>query len=162
MDILQHFVGRNGSDYREGLKIVPIILIANMLYGIVFNLSIWFKLSDKTYYGTVIAIIGSIITLICFFTLIPKIGYMGAAIAHLACYCVMMLVSYFWGQRVLPIPYQIGRISIYCILAFVLFIVSNFLTDFNIILKLTINTLMLISYIAIVFVLERKNPLKIE
>ena len=87
---------------------------------------------------------------------------MGAAIAHLACYCVMMLVSYFWGQRVFPIPYQIGRISIYCILAFALFIVSNFLTDFNIILKLTINTLMLISYIAIVFVLERKNPLKIE
>ena len=162
MDILQHFVGRNGSDYREGLRIVPIILIANMLYGIVFNLSIWFKLSDKTYYGTIIAIIGSIVTLICFFTLIPKIGYMGAAIAHLACYVVMMLVSYFWGQRVLPIPYQIGRITIYCIIAFALFIVSNMIIDFNIVLKLTINTLMLISYIAIVYVLERKNPLKIE
>ena len=162
MDILQHFVGRNGSDYREGLRIVPIILIANMLYGIVFNLSIWFKLSDKTYYGTIIAIIGSIITLICFFTLIPRIGYMGAAIAHLACYSVMMLVSYFWGQRVFPIPYQIGRIAVYCILAFALFVASNFIIDFNIIVKLTINTLMLISYIAIVFVLERKNPLKIE
>ena len=87
---------------------------------------------------------------------------MGAAVAHLACYSVMMLVSYFWGQRVFPIPYQIGRITIYCILAFALFIVSNFIIDFNIVLKLTINTLMLISYIAIVFVLERKNPLKIE
>ncbi len=162
MDILQHFVGRNGSDYREGLKIVPIILIANMLYGIVFNLSIWFKLSDKTYYGTIIAVIGSVATLICFFTLIPKIGYMGAAIAHLACYIIMMLISYFWGQRVFPIPYQIGRISIYCILAFALFIVSNMIIDFNIIAKLAINTFMLISYIAIVFVLERKNPLKIE
>ncbi len=162
MDILQHFVGRNGSDYREGLKIVPIILIANMLYGIVFNLSIWFKLSDKTYYGTIIAIIGSIVTLICFFTLIPKIGYMGAAIAHLACYIIMMLISYLWGQHVFPIPYQIGRISIYCIIAFGLFIVSNLIIDFNIVAKLTINTLMLISYIAIVYVLERKNPLKIE
>ena len=62
----------------------------------------------------------------------------------------------------MPIPYQIGRIAIYCILAFALFIASNFLIDFNIIVKLSINTLLLISYIAIVFVLERKNPLKIE
>ena len=162
MDILQHFVGRNDSNYREGLKIVPIILIANMFYGIVFNLSIWFKLSDKTYYGTIIAIIGSIVTLTCFFTLIPKIGYMGAAIAHLACYLVMMLISYFWGQKNFPIPYQIGRISIYLIIAFALFVVSNLIKDFNIVLKLTINTLMLISYLAMIFVLERKNPLKIE
>ena len=62
----------------------------------------------------------------------------------------------------MPIPYQIGRITIYCIIAFALFIVSNMIIDFNIVLKLTINTLMLISYIAIVYVLERKNPLKIE
>ena len=162
MDILQHFVGRNGSDYREGLVIVPIILIANMLYGIVFNLSIWFKLSDKTYYGTIIAIIGSIVTLTCFFVLIPKIGYLGAAIAHLACYIVMMLVSYFWGQKNFPIPYQIGRITIYCGLAAILYLTSSLFIDFNIILKLSLNTMMLLLFIAVVVVLERKNPLKIE
>ncbi len=162
MDILQHFVGRNGSDYREGLVIVPIILIANMLYGIVFNLSIWFKLSDKTYYGTIIAIIGSVMTLLCFFILIPKIGYMGAAVAHLACYGVMMLVSYFWGQRVMPIPYQVGRILIYCILAAILFFVSTLTAELDIVLKLSLNTLMILMFTGVVFIMERKNPLKIE
>ena len=162
MDILQHFVGRSGSDYREGLVIVPIILIANMLYGIVFNLSIWFKLSDKTYYGTIIAIIGSIVTLTCFFVLIPRIGYLGAAIAHLACYIVMMLVSYFWGQKNFPIPYQIGRIAIYCALAAILYFISSLFIDFNIILKLSLNTVMILLFVAVVVVMERKNPLKIE
>ena len=162
MDILQHFVGRSGSDYREGLVIVPIILIANMLYGIVFNLSIWFKLSDKTYYGTIIAIIGSIVTLTCFFVLIPKIGYLGAAIAHLACYIVMMLVSYFWGQKNFPIPYQIGRIAIYCSLAAILYFISSLFNDFNIILKLSLNTIMILLFMTVVFIMERKNPLKIE
>ena len=162
MDILQHFVGRNGSDYREGLRIVPIILIANMFYGIVFNLSIWFKLSDKTYYGTIIAVIGSIVTLLCFFILIPRIGYMGAAIAHLACYTVMMSVSYFWGQRVMPIPYQIGRITIYCIVAAILFFVSTLTSEMSTLLKLSLNTMMILMFIGIVFIMERKNPLKIE
>ena len=161
MDILQHFVGRTGSDYREGLRIVPIILIANMLYGIVFNLSIWFKLSDKTYYGTIISIIGSITTLLCFFILIPRIGYMGAAIAHLGCYSVMMLVSYFWGQRVMPIPYQIGRITIYCVLAAILFFISTLTSELGIVLKLSLNTLMILIFIGITFIMERKNPLKI-
>ena len=162
MDILQHFVGRNGSDYREGLRIVPIILIANMFYGIVFNLSIWFKLSDKTYYGTIIAVIGSIVTLLCFFILIPRIGYMGAAIAHLACYTVMMSVSYFWGQRVMPIPYQIGRITIYCIVAAILFFVSTLTSEMSTLLKLSLNTMMILMFLGIVFIMERKNPLKIE
>lgn len=162
MDILQHFVGRNGSDYREGLRIVPIILIANMFYGIVFNLSIWFKLSDKTYYGTIIAVIGSIVTLLCFFILIPRIGYMGAAIAHLACYTVMMSVSYFWGQRVMPIPYQIGRITIYCIVAAILFFVSTLTSEMSALLKLSLNTMMILMFLGIVFIMERKNPLKIE
>ena len=161
MDILQHFVGRTGSDYRDGLSIVPIILIANMLYGIVFNLSIWFKLSDKTYYGTIISIIGSITTLLCFFILIPRIGYMGAAIAHLGCYSVMMLVSYFWGQRVMPIPYQIGRITIYCVLAAILFFISTLTSELGIVLKLSLNTLMILIFIGITFIMERKNPLKI-
>ena len=162
MDILQHFVGKDGSDYRDGLVIVPIILIANMLYGIVFNLSIWFKLSDKTYYGTIIAIIGSVVTLTCFFVLIPRIGYLGAAIAHLACYIVMMLVSYFWGQKNFPIPYQIGRITIYCVIAAILYLTSSLFNDFNSILKLSLNTAMILLFIAVVVVMERKNPLKIE
>lgn len=101
-------------------------------------------------------------TLLCFFILIPKIGYMGAAVAHLACYGVMMLVSYFWGQRVMPIPYQVGRILIYCILAAILFFVSTLTAELSIVLKLSLNTLMILIFIGVVFIMERKNPLKIE
>ncbi len=161
IDLLKYFAGAEGSDYHDGLVIVPIVLIANMFYGIVFNLSIWFKLNDKTICGTIISIIGASMTLLCLFVLVPRIGYLGAAIAHLACYTIMMLVSYFWGQKVFPIPYQVGRIALYTVFAIVLFIVSTLFTDFSLPLRLTFNTVLIIIYIATVFLAERKNPLKI-
>ena len=130
IDFFAYFVGgtdAQGMQYREGLGIVPVVLVANLFYGITFNLSIWFKLNKKAGYGTVITGIGAAITLICLFCLVPVIGYMGAAIAHLACYTVMMVVSYLWGQSYLrklvgtqknedlqlvePIPYNVKRIA---------------------------------------------------
>lgn len=161
IDVLKYFVGRGGSDYHEGLIIVPIVLIANMFYGIVFNLSIWFKLTDRTFSGTIISIIGASVTLLCLFVLVPKIGYLGAAIAHLGCYTVMMLVSYFWGQKVFPVPYQVGRIALYMILALGLFFISTAFGNFSLAIKLTVNTLLILVYLGTVFVFERKNPLKI-
>ena len=161
IDILKYFVGRGGSDYHEGLIIVPIVLIANMFYGIVFNLSIWFKLTDRTFSGTIISIIGATVTLLCLFILVPQIGYLGAAIAHLGCYTVMMLVSYFWGQKVFPVPYQVGRIVLYMILAIGSYLISTLFGDYSLIIRLIINTLLILTYLGIVFVFERKNPLKI-
>ena len=161
MDLLKYFVGEKGSDYHEGLIIVPIVLIANMFYGIVFNLSIWFKLTDRTFSGTIISIIGASVTLLCLFILVPRIGYLGAAIAHLGCYTVMMLVSYIWGQKVFPVPYQVGRIMLYFIFAIALFMVSTMLSDYNLPVRLLFNTLLIFIYIVTVFFAERKNPLKI-
>lgn len=161
MDVLKYFVGKEGSDYHEGLIIVPIVLIANMFYGIVFNLSIWFKLTDRTFSGTIISIIGASMTLLCLFVLVPQIGYLGAAIAHLACYTAMMLVSYFWGQRVFPVPYQVGRIVLYMIFAIGIFLLSTVFADYSLVSKLIINTLLILVYIGTVFVIERKNTLKI-
>ena len=161
IDILKFFVGRGGSDYHEGLIIVPIVLIANMFYGIVFNLSIWFKLTDRTFSGTIISIIGACITLLCLFVLVPHIGYLGAAIAHLGCYTTMMLVSYFWGQKVFPVPYQVGRIILYMIFAIGLFLLSTVFSEYSLIIRLIINTVLIIIYLGIVFIFERKNPLKI-
>ena len=161
IDILKYFVGRGGSNYHEGLIIVPIVLIANMFYGIVFNLSIWFKLTDRTFSGTIISIIGATVTLLCLFILVPQIGYLGAAIAHLGCYSVMMLVSYFWGQKVFPVPYQVGRIALYMVLAIGLYLLSIVFGDYSLIIRLIINTLLILVYLGIVFVFERKNPLKI-
>ena len=161
MDVLKYFVGKEGSDYHEGLIIVPIVLIANMFYGIVFNLSIWFKLTDRTFSGTIISIIGASVTLLCLFVLVPQIGYLGAAIAHLGCYTVMMMVSYLWGQKVFPVPYQVGRIILYMAFAIGLYLISTMFGDFSLAIKLTINTLLILVYLGIVFVFERKNPLKI-
>lgn len=161
MDLLKYFVGEKGSDYHEGLIIVPIVLIANMFYGIVFNLSIWFKLTDRTFSGTIISIIGASVTLLCLFILVPRIGYLGAAIAHLGCYTVMMLVSYIWGQKVFPVPYQVGRIILYFIFAIALFMVSTMLSDYNLPVRLLFNTILIFIYIVTVFFAERKNPLKI-
>ena len=161
MDVLKYFVGKEGSDYHEGLIIVPIVLIANMFYGIVFNLSIWFKLTDRTFSGTIISIIGASMTLLCLFVLVPQIGYLGAAIAHLACYTAMMLVSYFWGQRVFPVPYQVGRILLYMIFAIGIFLLSTVFADYSLVSKLIINTLLILVYLGTVFVVERKNTLKI-
>ena len=161
IDVLKYFVGRGGSDYHEGLVIVPIVLIANMFYGIVFNLSIWFKLTDRTFSGTIISIVGACITLLCLFVLVPQIGYLGAAIAHLGCYTVMMLVSYFWGQKVFPVPYQVGRIAFYMIFAIGLYLLSTIFNDYSLIYRLLFNTIILIIYFGTVFVLERRNPLKI-
>ena len=161
MDVLKYFVGKEGSDYHEGLIIVPIVLIANMFYGIVFNLSIWFKLTDRTFSGTIISIIGASMTLLCLFVLVPQIGYLGAAIAHLACYTAMMLVSYFWGQRVFPVPYQVGRIAFYMAFAIGIFLLSFVFSGQSLIIRMIINTLLILVYLGTVFVLERKNPLKI-
>lgn len=161
IDILKYFIGRGGSGYHEGLVIVPIVLIANMFYGIVFNLSIWFKLTDKTSSGTIISITGAVMTLLCLFILVPRIGYLGAAIAHLVCYTVMMLVSYFWGQKVYPIPYQVGRVFLYIAFALGLYFVSTLYSECYLNIKLIINTLLIIVFIIVVFFAERKNPLKI-
>ena len=161
VDVLKYFIGRGGSNYHEGLVIVPIVLIANMFYGIVFNLSIWFKLTDRTFSGTIISIIGASVTLLCLFVLVPQIGYLGAAIAHLGCYTVMMLVSYFWGQKVFPVPYQVGRILLYMVLAVGLFLISTVFGNLSLVIRLIINTLLILVYLGVVFVFERKNPLKI-
>lgn len=150
IDVLKYFSGTEGSDYHEGLVIVPIILIANMLLGIVFNLGIWYKLTDKTICGTVITIIGASVTLLTLFLLVPKIGYKGAAFAHLACYSVMTIVSYFWGQKHFPIPYQIGRIAFYFVLALGLYLLSLVFKDLNLVYRLIINTIIIFAYIGTV------------
>ena len=176
IDLFAFFVGNKGEQgmlYREGLGIVPIVLIANLFYGVTFNLSIWFKLNKKTSFGTVITAIGAIITLVCLVGLVPRIGYWGAAIAHLACYTVMMVVSYLWGQRYLrglegtprsddmqlvePIPYPIGRMAFYFLLALGLYALSTLCRPDSTALMYVLNTAYLILFIAVAGVVEYKK-----
>jgi O-antigen/teichoic acid export membrane protein len=111
--------------YREGLEVVPYLLLANVCVGIYYNLSAWYKLSDKTIYGTLIGIFGAVVTIVLNYFLIPVYGYMGCAIATLVCYASMMLMSYFFGQKHYPVSYQVVRILVYFGLSIFCIILSN-------------------------------------
>lgn len=110
LDFIKGFID---VKFHEGLHIVPILLFANLCLGIYYNLSVWYKLSDKTLAGAYIAMIGAVITITLNVLLIPVYGYTGSAWATLACYFSMMLISYFAGQRYYPVPYNAQKISAY-------------------------------------------------
>ncbi len=123
IDIAKHFINKN---YWSGLKIVPILLFANLFLGIVYNLSVWYKLTDKTKFGAYIAGIGAFVTIVLNIILIPKTGYMGSAWATFFCYFTMMLVSYLWGKKYYKIDYPIKSVFLYIIIALLLYFASKF------------------------------------
>lgn len=129
LDVFKLFIGEN---YREGLHIVPIVLMANLFNGVYYNLAIWYKLTDRTRSGAVIAVGGALLTIVLNVLLIPRFGYLGAAWVHMLVYFLMMAVSYVWGQGVYYIPYNTARLLLYFIIAAVFYLLSvNFLQDFG-------------------------------
>ncbi|MCM0082498.1 oligosaccharide flippase family protein [Geomonas sp. Red32] len=122
IDIIKHFIGRK---FYPGIGIVPILLLANLFLGVIFNLSIWYKLNNKTRYGAYVTIFGAIVTIASNIVLIPRMGYAGAAWATFICYFLMMLLSYFWGQKYYHIDYETGKIGCYFAFAMVLFLVTK-------------------------------------
>ncbi len=117
LDLFKWFIPNPA--YHEGLRVVPILMLANVFLGIYYNQSVWYKLTDRTHAGGTIAIVGAIVTLVLLFTLIPSMGYMGAAWATLVCYASMAVISYLWGQRHYPVPYNVSRVLAY--MAFAVF-----------------------------------------
>ncbi len=122
-DILKYLMIRDSS-YWEAMKVVPLIILANFFLGIYTNLSVWYKLIDKTYIGAYISIVGAIVTLVLNFLLIPKMSYYGSAIATIAAYGTMMGISYFLGNKYYPIPYDIKKISGYLGISILFSIIS--------------------------------------
>ncbi len=123
LNVAKHFINKN---YWSGLKIVPILLFANLFLGVIYNLSVWYKLTDKTRYGAYIAGIGAFVTIILNFILIPEIGYLGSAWATFFCYFTMMIVSYFWGRKHFKINYPIKKIFFYTVIALAIFFFCRF------------------------------------
>ncbi|RTY95948.1 lipopolysaccharide biosynthesis protein [Flavobacterium sp. GT3R68] len=111
-DVLKYFMIRDPS-YWEAMKVVPLIILANFFLGIYTNLSVWYKLIDKTYIGAYISIVGAVITLALNYLLIPTMSYYGSAIATIAAYGSMMLISYYFGNKYYPIPYDIKKLAGY-------------------------------------------------
>ncbi len=112
VDLFKHFLVPN-PDYWDAIKVVPLIVLANFFLGIYTNLSIWYKLIDKTKIGAYISIIGACVTLVLNFLLIPSISYYGSAVATIAAYGTMMVISYQLGQKKYPIPYDLKKIGSY-------------------------------------------------
>jgi O-antigen/teichoic acid export membrane protein len=152
MDVVQHFVG---EEYREGLGVVPILLIANMFLGIYFNLSIWYKLTGQTRYGAYVAVIGAIITLLLNIWWIPIIGYYGSAWATLVCYFSMTTISYLWGQKHYPVPYDVRRIIFFIAGAVILYLASTVMPELPSLLHYLLNVAIISLFLGMVLVLDR-------
>jgi O-antigen/teichoic acid export membrane protein len=157
LDILKYFI--QDKSMWVGLKVVPILLFANMFLGIYYNLSIWYKLSSNTRSGAYITLIGAAITLIINYFFIPTFGYMASAWATFLCYGSMMVISYIWGQRVYPVPYAWKKLVAYMVIVALLYFVFVGLTSLwsNRIFSLTLGTLFLVAYALFILRVERRE-----
>jgi len=156
LDVLKYFIGK---DYFEGLAVVFPLLLGRLFVGIVYNLSFWYKLKDKTSSGMIIFVIGALVSIILNIILIPIFGYIGSAWANVACYFVMMIITYIWGNKYLPIKYDLKRILGYISFAIVLYIVSLFIKNENLYINLIQNTLFLLFFIGIIAYFENVKVL---
>jgi O-antigen/teichoic acid export membrane protein len=109
--------------WAEGIEVVPLLALGNIFLGIYYNLSVWYKLTNKNMYGAVITIGGAVITIVLNIVLIPKLHYTGAAIATFSCYLFMMLSSYLLGQKYYPVPYQVKKLIAYLALSVLIYFV---------------------------------------
>ncbi|MAJ89928.1 MAG: polysaccharide biosynthesis protein [Flavobacteriales bacterium] len=148
-DFAISFLGQAYHDER-GFLVVSLLLLANLFLGVFYNLSIWYKLIEKTIYGAYLAIFGAIITLVLNTVLIPKIGFVGCAWATLVCYFGMSLLSYFLSKKHFFIPYQTHRIILYLI---VMLGIYFFVATAH--LNILINSLFLLGFIIFAYLLEK-------
>lgn len=157
LPVLKHFVS---EAYWPGLGVVPVMMLAELCFGVYFNLSLWYKLTDRTRWGMYLSVLCFILMLALDLWLIPAIGipqgYMGAAWGALISYFIVMVVSYFLGRRYYPLPYELRRMSAYLLLAGVLYIGGEFVGGcFSSWLMYIIRTLLLCVYLGAVVVFEK-------
>ena len=144
-----------GEGYWEGLYIVPVLLFGYLFLGIYFNLSIWFKLTDKTKYSFYFTLIGALVTISVIFLLVPVLGYLGAALSTLACYLVMSVVCFIYGQKFFPIPYKTGKDLFYLFFGFVLSYLG-FYIEFEIpLLQFILKNGLVIIFVVVVLFFEK-------
>jgi O-antigen/teichoic acid export membrane protein len=141
------------EEYLEALKIVPIILLANLILGIYNNLSVWYKLTDKTKFGMYFSITGAVITIALNIIFIPIFGYMASAWITLIAYLSMTLLSYFYGKKHYPVPYNIRKVSFYIIISIVLSMLSYSFFKGN----YYVSSILFILFVGIIYLLEKRT-----
>lgn len=155
-DLLKRILIQNDT-YWEAMHIVPLILLANLFLGIYHNLSVWYKVTDRTRFGGYISVAGAVLTIVLNIVLIPVISYTGSAIATLAAYGSMMLLSYHYGQKHYPIPYNLKKAGGYLILSVLFSIFSFYVFRGNYFVGITL----LLIFLGIIYFSEKKQLLKI-
>lgn len=145
--------------YYEGLAVVPVLLLANLFLGVYYNLSIWYKLADKTIIGAYISGFGALLTVVLLLVLVPVLGYMGAAYTTLVVYGLMMVLAYFTGQKHYPIPYQVRSFFFYLILTLLIFLAGE-------VINLQLNThvylwksILFIGFLLVVWLIEKPRKM---
>ena len=143
------------EQYWSGLAVVPILLLANLCLGVVYNLSIWYKLSNRTRFGAVIATVGAVITVALNVFFVPKYSYMAAAWATLAAYASMMLLSYFLGQKYYPINYNFRALGVYLLISLGIYLFSGLIGNWcSLTVKIVLNNLLILLFVALIYKLE--------
>jgi len=156
LDIFKLFI--NNEAYWVGLKVVPILLLANVFLGIYYNQSIWYKLADRPMFGAYIAIGGAIITIVLNLALIPFFGYVGSAWATLVVYFSMSVASWYLGQKYYPIKYNLRKVLLYLAASIVLVLLGLLIQGDNVTFNITIGLLFSAFFVGLVVFIER--PLK--
>lgn len=140
------------ENYFKGIDIVPVIMAAEVFFGVIFNLSLWYKLTDRTQWGAYLAIFGLIILAAINTLFVPQYGYVACAWASFACYFAMMVASYFIGQHYYPVKYPLKEIGLYTLLAVVLYAAGMYSPIENGILKYSLRTVLLLLFVVAVAV----------
>ena len=141
----------------QGIGVVPILLLANLCLGLYYNVSIWYRIKDKTKIGLYISLIGAATTIFFNYYWIPKIGYMGCAWATFLCYAVMLILCYRVGQKYYKISYPVANIIWYISLAFGFYLFSLILPPLRLLPKLFIHSCLFLIYLGVLYVVEKDN-----
>jgi O-antigen/teichoic acid export membrane protein len=152
LDLFKHFL--RDSSYWEGLSIVPVIMLANIFLGIYMNLSMWYKLSGQTRYGAIFSVIGAALTIGLNAALIPHFGFVGSAYTTLVAYGTMMVISYLWGLKKYPIPYNLKRIGLYLSLSVGLYLFHRVFDSANVPIRLGSGFALWLGFIAFAVLTE--------
>jgi O-antigen/teichoic acid export membrane protein len=159
IDVIGLIIGKN---FRQGVDIVPIMLMAYVILGMNFNVSMWYKLSGKTNYGILITAAGLLVTLLINIIFMPLYSYHAAAWGHLASYLAMMLISIMLGNRYYPIPYKWGRVMSFVAVGLAIYGLTLFIPPLPIVLKYTIHTILIVMYILYYLKFEKISVWKLK
>ena len=157
MDIFKFFIGSTNSGYHEGIKVVPWLLMGNLFLGIFYTQSLWYKLTDQTYFGARFAIVGAIITIVLNIIFIPVFGYMACGYAFFAASLVMTVTSYFVGQKYFPVDYDLKRIASYLSVAFILYLLKTAIVINSLVLRLSFSTILLLVFFVFIWYREKAD-----